>query len=147
MTKFTKRDAIWNAILRTAIQQGEFSTADVRGTFDEVAPSRHKTPTVSTTTDCLHTMSEMGYIERPKNREDKWIVTTGLLDPNIVFQVFAVVLQLGSENEVVRTRDIKQRIEIDSIVLITLSLEVLERNRFVYRTTEEGERSRWFLEI
>jgi DNA-binding MarR family transcriptional regulator len=147
MSKFTKRDGIWNAVLETAIQQGEFSTADVRETFDEVTPPQHKTPAVSTTTDCLHTMSEMGYIEQPKNRGDKWIVTTSLLDPNIVFQVFAVMLQLGSENEIVRTRDIKQRIEIDSSVLVTLSLEVLERNRVVHRKTKEGERSKWFLEI
>jgi DNA-binding HxlR family transcriptional regulator len=147
MTTFTKRDVLWDAILRTAMNSGSFSTEDVRESFENIKPNSKTTPAYDTIRDCLSTLEQMGYIVRWDHQKDGWKITQELLDPKTAFDVLSVVIKIGVETRFVKTREVMKDSSVNSETLVTLSLELLEQEGFVQRRSEDGLRSEWYITI
>lgn len=147
MTTFTKRDVVWDAILRTARHNGSFSTDDVLESFDNIKPNSKTTPAYNTIRDCLSTLEQTGYVDQDGDQKDKWKITQELLNPHTVFRVLAVVIEVSAESNFVRTKRVLENSPVNSVTLVTLSLELLEQQGFVQRRTEDGKRSEWYIAI
>lgn len=147
MATFTKRDVLWDAILRTARRNGAFSTSDVVEAFENIKPGSKTTPAYNTIRDCLSTLEQIGYIDRDEDKKDEWKTTQELLNPNTVFKILATIIEMGIENDFVRTNKVWRNSSVDSVTLVTLSLEILEQQGFVQRRSEAGQRSNWYIMI
>ena len=147
MTTFTKRDILWDAILRTARHNGSFSTGDVLESFKNIKPNSKTIPAYDTVRDCLRTLEQIGYIDSDEDQKDKWKITQELLNPYTAFDVLTVVIELSADTNIIKTKEVLRDSSVNSVTLVTLSLDLLEQQRFVQRLSEDGRRSEWYIAI